>query len=71
MFASIFMVAYVISVVVLCLFVGIILGSWVVTTGMATIDVKLSPVMRKAIVLVVAASAGYLGMVLALTRSCR
>lgn len=71
MFASIFSVAYVISVVVLCLFVGNTLGSWFVPTGMATIDVELNPVVRKAVVLVVAALAGYLRMVLALTRSCR
>lgn len=59
---TIFSGALVVSVVVLSSYLGIIVGSYAVTAGADTAQIKLSMAIKKAVVLISAVSAGYLGL---------
>ncbi|MBT9171515.1 MAG: hypothetical protein DDT18_01898 [Actinobacteria bacterium] len=54
------------SVVAFSVAFGIIIASYVVTTGMSLLEVKLSPAVQKTAVVIYALSAGYLGLTWAL-----
>lgn len=59
---TIFGAVFVISVVILSSFLGIIIASYAVTTGADILGIKLSLAIRKAVVFISALSAGYLGV---------
>ncbi len=65
---TIFSGAFVISVVVLSSFLGIIIASYAVTTGADLLGIKLSLAMRKVVVGINAVSACLLGLAWALAR---
>jgi len=63
---QIFSGTFVVSVVILCMLLGIIIASYAVTAGMNLIGFKLGTTTRKTVVVIAAVLAGYLGLVWAL-----
>jgi len=56
-----------VSAVFLSSAIGIAMANYAVTTGLDILQIRLSPTLRKVIVLVAAVLAGYLGLVWALS----